>query len=150
MKFASIEDVKARLEEEPTPAMIRMIEAGLEDASDMAIFYGASWGEMSCPDPVRRIVARAVARWIRNPDGFEQSRAADETLVWAEPTRDVEFTPEEIARIRALGRPVVPKYAAAPISPYGSREPGEGGAVYVPTSSGSPYPFLVGNRGGVR
>ena len=146
MAFATKDDVLARLEDEPTAQMLVMIEAGLEEATDLAIYYGANWTDDNAPDPVRRIVARAVARWIRNPEGLQQSRAADETLAWSEDNArgEVMFTPEEIERVRALGSPVVPSFGSARVAPdyVGS---GSGAfSPYVPVAHGGrPFPFLV-------
>ena len=146
MAFADREDVIARLEEEPTEHMLVMIDAGLEEATDLAVYYGASWTDENVPGPVKRIVARAVARWIRNPDGLEQSRAADETLQWSERAAagNVEFTPEEIERVRALGRPVVPSFGSASVTTDYMGGGSGGFSPYVPVAHGGrPFPFLT-------
>jgi len=89
-----------------------MIQEYLEDASDKALRYGTSWSEINCPDSVRRIVAAAVARFIRNPDGYAQSRAGDETLSWQEleEVGSVYFTPTEIEHMQRLGNPRLPSF----------------------------------------
>ena len=108
MAFPSIDDVKRRLEEDTTPQMDSMIQEGLRDALDLCQEYGNStWDENTLPERIGRLCAKAVARWIRNPDGFAQSRAGDETLMWQDQERpgEVHFTEDEIAMIQRIAQP---------------------------------------------
>lgn len=103
MALTTPEAVISRLEEEPTDRMLEMIAAYLEDASDAACYYGREWTIDAVPAGVARIVASAVARFMRNPDNYSQSRAGDETVAWAERTEDIDwFTEKEIARLGKL------------------------------------------------
>lgn len=100
-RLATPEDVARRLEEEPTERMLLMIEEYLEDISDQIRDYGLlSWNAQTVPPPVSRIAAAAVARFMRNPDALQTSRAADETLSWQDSENRPLLEPEEIARIR--------------------------------------------------
>lgn len=83
MALTTVESVTRRLEGEATPEMLVMIEEYLEDASDQAMYYGErEWTELTTPQAVKRIIANAVARFMRNPEGLAQSRAGDETMAW--------------------------------------------------------------------
>ena len=67
---------------------VGMIVEAIEDASDAARDYGSpTWGNTLVPKPVERLVALAVARFMRNPDDYLTNRASDETVGWAERDR---------------------------------------------------------------
>lgn len=105
--LATVPDVTVKLEEEPTARMLTMIAAYLEDASDAARYYGREWTPIDCPAAVSRIVASAVARFMRNPDNYSQSRAGDETVSWAERDEEIDwFTEKEIARLGKIAAAV--------------------------------------------
>ena len=147
MALATAEDVIRRLEEEPTERMQQMIEEYLEDASDTARFYGSQdWTDEECPAEARRIVAAAVARYIRNPDGFTQSRAADEMLGWNETDEPgaIKFTANEIARLQRLAPLPMASMGTIQVSAWGS-----GSAPrdeYVPwAGTNTPFPFIAYN-----
>ena len=100
--FASMEDLLARLDWELGPEELRIAESALEDLSDDARFYGnANWTPVSAPRVVRTRVLRAAVRYLRNPDGYIQSRAGDEIVGWA-PRKNTgaEFTQDEIAELK--------------------------------------------------
>lgn len=124
MALATLDDVVVRLEDEPTPEVEAMIEAYLEDASDKAVMYG-SWSEADCSAAIRRFVAAAVARFIRNPDGFAQSRAGDETLAWQdlEEIGSVYFTRSEIEYMQTLGNPRLPAFGTIQVTAHGTTPP---------------------------
>lgn len=140
--LATREQVVARLEDEPTPKMLTMIDEYLEDASDQARFYGKEWTQDSCPPAIMRMVANAVARFMRNPDGFEVNRAGDETLGWQELPKDavgnVYFSSREIERIQRLANPVLPKFGTMQMIAYGDRPEPE--PLSYPVLNGSPFP----------
>lgn len=145
MAFATVEDVTKRLEEEPTERMLVMIEEYLEEASDVARYYGREWSDLDVPNAVRRIVASAVARFMRNPDGYQTSRAGDETVAWFDRGSEIDwFTEQEIERI---GRQATSKRLRAfgtmqMLAGVNGHRP-TGTAVCVPsTGGGSRAPFL--------
>ena len=146
--LAKQEDVIKRLEEEPTERMLVMIPEYLGDASDEARDIGLrKWNSENVPRPVSRIVAAVVARFLRNPDGLSQSRAADETLAWDEPMNRPYFEPEERERIKrqALLDGDRPQQAFGNAEVYAwGRGRGEPEVVNVPwgTNGGKPFPLV--------
>lgn len=80
----------------------------LEMASNLARFYGLdSWTDLAVPAIVRDIVLNVVERYMRNPDGYTQSRAGDETVAWRDPGDEgnwyVSSSEKEI--LAGLGKP---------------------------------------------
>lgn len=145
MALATVEDVERRLEDEPTDRVYTMIEEYLEDASDLARFYGdSSWTDEECPAQVRRIVASAVARFIRNPDGYTASRAADEMLGWGE-TDDpgaIRFTDREITLLQQLAPVRVGAMGSIQVSNWGTKRRNRD--IYVPWGHDRrPFPFIA-------
>lgn len=136
--LASVEDVLALLEGTVTDQMLVNIESGIAIASDLARYHGREWAWIDvCPKPVQRIVAMAVARWIRNPDGFQQNRAGDETLGWFEGSADpgeIYFTDRDIARIERIANPQMSGFGSIQMVAYGSTPPKRD--TYVPVASG--------------
>lgn len=83
--LATIEDLEARLDWVLDDLELSVAETALEDLSDDARFYGSStWDEATAPRQAKSLVLRAAARFMRNPDGYTQSRAGDETLMWGD------------------------------------------------------------------
>ena len=140
--LATIVDVTNRIEGEVTDQMLVMIEAKIDDASDLAHHYGSeAWLIDTAPPRVKRIVAIAVARFMANPTGLSQSRAADETLAWQDSIAELHFTDIEIEQIGQLGKPVLPRMGTIQMTAYQThyypydRVPVEGG--------GKPFPYLT-------
>ena len=145
--LATVSDVSSRLEDELDEHQLGMVAEYIGDASDSARHYGSGkWMSDNCPRVVRRIVAAAVARFMRNPDGLTQSRAADETLAWEDPDRGPEFTDEEIARIRKQAAIPMRRpnqgFSTAQFSAWGDRRDSE--TIYTPWGTGDskPFPFI--------
>lgn len=106
--LASLDDLLARLDWELSDVEKRVAESALEDLSDSARYYASasSWTSLTVPRAVRTIVLRAAVRYMRNPDGYVQSRAGDEVVGWA-PSKVAgapQFTEQEQEEIRDLGR----------------------------------------------
>jgi len=78
----------------------------LEDLSADARYYGKPWAIDAVPDGVKSMVLRAAARFMRNVDGFIQSRAGDESVSWAEAETlgTAEFTDDEQKRLSRLAK----------------------------------------------
>ncbi|WP_234373371.1 hypothetical protein [Streptomyces sp. H-KF8] len=49
----------------------------LDDASDLAATYGRDWPEDTAPRLVNTLATKSAARYLRNPNGYTQSRAGD-------------------------------------------------------------------------
>ena len=107
MAFADVGDVEDRIDFELSDKEIRMVDARLEDASEMAKHLsGLPWTDRNCPRVVRTIVLNAVTRYIQNPDAMIQSRAGDETLIWSDlgEQGSFYFTEQEREALVALDR----------------------------------------------
>lgn len=106
--FATLVELKGRLEWTLDADEERAATGALEDLSEWARYYGRNWEVAASPRLVKTLVLGAAARFMRNPDGYTQSRAGDETLGWTD--RGVEsgtatFARHEIDALRALVRP---------------------------------------------
>lgn len=137
-------EVKNRIEDEVTPDMERVIAAKILDASDLARFYGdPNWTDATAPPVVGRIVASAVARFMGNPSGYSQSRAADETIVWSDyvSTGEVSFSDIEIRRLESLAETTRAKFGTFGLTAYGTpRNPAY--EIFVPVDGyGKPFPI---------
>lgn len=147
----TIEELADVLEWEMDEGEMRLARGVIEELSDEARRVGnLAWlGPYCTPDPVRRIVRAAARRHMRNPDGYVQSRAGDETVVWSDKTRPVaEFTEAETAAIRSYaGRGNVTSVPIYGFSARKGRVPADLGLVRVAGSpTERPFPFL--NPGG--
>ncbi|KOG26816.1 hypothetical protein [Streptomyces viridochromogenes] len=101
-----MDELKGRLDWELDEDELRIAAGALDDASELAATYGREWPEETVPRLVRTLVLKAAARYLRNPNGYTQSRAGDETLAWSDAHgRDagtVYFTREEIRLLEDL------------------------------------------------
>src|SRR4051794_40804003 len=84
--FAEVDDVQRRLDFTLDELEAESVLAALEDLSDEARFIAErDWEVVSTvPNLVRNTVVKAVARWAKNMNGYVQSRAGDETVVWSD------------------------------------------------------------------
>lgn len=81
----------------------------LESLSDDARMYGKStWlSPVSTPQSVKNLIRAAAVRHMKNYDGYTQSRAGDETLMWTDRGEDAGsayFTDREIRSLRTIAR----------------------------------------------
>ena len=110
--IASLAELEARLDWELPPEEVGIAEGALADLSEDARAYGnPGWGSDTAPLIVKSLVLRAAARYMRNFEGYQQSRAGDETVIWFETEHapdTAEFTPTERRRLEELanGRPM--------------------------------------------
>jgi hypothetical protein len=106
LAYATLDELKGRLDWDLDPDELRIAAGALEDASDLAATYGRDWPEDTTPRLVKTLVLKSAARYMRNPNGYTQSRAGDETLAWSDAHgRDagsVYFTREEIRLLEQL------------------------------------------------
>ena len=134
--LASVDELKTKLEWDLDPGEERAAESALEELSDEARFHGsAAWeDEFKTPEMVRRIVLKAAARWMRNPDGYTQSRAGDETVAWSDKgdgAGSAQFTDREIEMLKVLANKST--LHSVPMRAWDSKELPETG--YVPVDS---------------
>ncbi|AGM12187.1 head-to-tail adaptor [Streptomyces phage Zemlya] len=145
MAYATLDELKGRLDWTLDPDEERIAASALEDASDLAAHYGRDWPEATTPRMVRTLVLKASARYMRNPGGYTQSRAGDETLGWSDAAGEnagtVYFTDEEIKLLGSLGGKN-PGIYSVEVTAWNSRiRPSTG---YVPVDNGgSDYPFFA-------
>ncbi|MFG2147351.1 hypothetical protein ACGFRG_24670 [Streptomyces sp. NPDC048696] len=105
MAYATLDDLKARLDWDLDADELRIATGALEDASTLAAAYGRNWPEAVAPRLVRTLVLKAASRYMTNPNGYTQSRAGDETLAWSDVGHDagtVYFTTEEKRLLEGL------------------------------------------------
>ncbi len=144
--FATLEELKNRLDWTLDADEERDAEGALEDASDLARGYGRDWPDAAtAPRLVRTLVLKACKRYMKNPDGYVQSRAGDETLVWnddaGENAGTVYFTAEEQKLLAGLGGKA-PTITSVGISAWGTKLPAIGGDGLVPVDyGGDPFPL---------
>ncbi len=108
--FADIEELQNRLDFTMDANERRLGQAALEDLSDEARHFGSlGWtGPNVAPRVVRTWVLKAAYRYMKNIEGYVQSRAGAESVSWPELTEimgTASFTDQEIRRLRDLARP---------------------------------------------
>lgn len=143
MAFADIGDVEDRIDFDLDERQTRMVSARLDDASDLATqLAGISWTDANVPRVVRAIVLNSVVRWINNPDAITTSRAGDETLAWSDlgEKGSFYFSEQELEALKGFTRTRAP-FGSISVTTWGTREPLDD-TIWVPTSSGTPYPYL--------
>ncbi|MFD7738053.1 hypothetical protein [Kitasatospora sp. NPDC059800] len=149
MAYATVDELKGRLDWELDEDELRIARAALDDASDLAAEYGRDWPAGKAPRLVKTLVLKASARYLRNPSGYTQSRAGDETLAWSDIGRDagtVYFTREEIRLLAELGGRK-PGLSSVAVSAWGTKiRPGTGGMVPV-DYAGDRLPLFCDDRG---
>lgn len=130
--LATLNDLKARIDWDLSEEEERIANGALEDLSEDARYYsGQDWRYDTAPPYVRSLVLRAAARFLRNPEGFSQSRAGDETVMWGDRSREsdtAEFTPNEIDRLQAITKP----HALSIVSTYAWSNRSVRDDLYVP------------------
>ncbi|MFJ8583551.1 hypothetical protein ACIRD2_02685 [Streptomyces sp. NPDC093595] len=145
MAYATLDELKGRLDWEPDEDELRIAVTALDDASDLAATYGRDWPEDSAPRLVRTLVLKSAARYMRNPNGYTQSRAGDETLAWSDAHgRDagsVYFTREEIRLLENLAGNRA-GLASVPVVAWGSKARTGAGYVPVDYSTAAPFPLF--------
>lgn len=142
--LVALDELKARLEWELDADEERLAGGTLEELSDDARYYGnATWASAStAPRQVKSLITRAAARFLRNPDGYTQSRAGDETLGWADRGEDAgtaAFTEKEIKMLRQIGGGS--RLHSAPITAWGTTVQETHGFVPV-AGGGDPFPYF--------
>ncbi|MEU2111522.1 hypothetical protein [Streptomyces sp. NPDC019507] len=145
MAYATLDELKGRLDWSLDAEELRIASAALDDASDLAATYGREWPEDTAPRLVKTLVLKSAARYLRNPNGYVQSRAGDETLQWSDIGRDagtVYFTREEIRLLEELaGRKR--GIASVAVSAWNTKPQAADAGGYVPVDyAGDPFPLF--------
>ncbi|MGZ2360733.1 hypothetical protein LRE75_29310 [Streptomyces sp. 372A] len=156
MSYATLDELTGRLDWELDEDELRISVTALEDASNLAATYGREWPEERAPRLVKTLVLKAAVRYLRNPNGYTQSRAGDETLGWSDAHgRDagsVYFTREEIRLLEDLAgtRPgltsVTVSAWATKLRPRPGGRVGGEGLVQV-DYDGAPFPLFNDDGG---
>ena len=151
LPLASLDDLKLRLDWELDANEERVATAALEDLSNEARFHGSStWSQpQTAPSYVRTLVLKAAARYVKNVEGYVQSRAGDESVQWSE-IPDImgtaSFTKEEEKKLSQVARPsaltVGQTYA------WSNRRASDDllSRMVPPFGGGQWFPFLDGNE----
>lgn len=143
--FATLGELSERLDWTLDADELRIAVGALEDASDLARGYGREWEAGSAPRLVRTLVLKAAVRYMRNPDGYTQSRAGDETLSWNDAAGaeagTVFFTPEEQKLLKGLAGHA-PGLVSAPITAWGPQRQRPVGLVPA-QGSNEPFPLFA-------
>ncbi|WP_394615887.1 hypothetical protein JNUCC0626_40155 [Lentzea sp. JNUCC 0626] len=136
--FASFDELKERLDWTLDADETRIAKAALDDLSGWARHYGRAWPDPSrAPQLVRTLVLGAAVRYMRNPEGYVQSRAGDETLGWSDlgdRAGSAHFNDDEITALAAMSGKS--KLLSAPISAWGPQRKRHAGTGTVPVSGG--------------
>ena len=106
--FATLIELKGRLEWTLDADEERAAEGALEDLSNWARYYGRNWEADAAPRLVKTLVLGAAARFARNPDAYITSRAGDETVGWTDRGAEsgtAKFAAHEITALKLLARP---------------------------------------------
>lgn len=149
--FATLDELKARLDWTLDADEERIAASALEDASDLARMYaGRDWPDAaSAPRMVRTLVLKACRRYMNNPSGYVQSRAGDETLGWSDDQGEnagtVYFTHDEQKLLQEIGGRK-PGLISAQVSAWNSRRrPVTAGLVPVaqPTPDSKEFPLFA-------
>jgi len=145
--FATLDELKARLDWTLDADEERIASSALEDASDLAVYYvGRDWPDAaSAPRLVRTLVLKACKRFMDNPSGYTQSRAGDETLGWndsqGENAGTVYFSADEQKLLAEIGGRK-PGLVSAQVSAWNSTyRPVSAGLVPVDID-GKPFPMF--------
>ncbi|MGC4928074.1 hypothetical protein [Streptomyces sp. DT117] len=157
MAYATLDELTGRVDWELDEDELRIATTALADASDLAATYGREWPADRAPRLVKMLVLKSAVRYLRNPNGYTQSRAGDETLAWSDAHgRDagsVYFTREEIRLLENLAG-TRPGLTSVTLSAWGSRlrphssgRANAGGLVPVDYEGGRPFPLLDDDGG---
>lgn len=142
--FASLEELKARLDWELDADEIRIAASSLIDASDEARYYGKDWDTTTAPRLVKTLVLKACKRYMDNPKGYTLSRAGDETLGWHDEANkgEVHFTDDEKKLLADLAGKSKGGLYSVEVKVWNTTLPEAGGYVPVANSTEKPFPMF--------
>lgn len=142
--LATIEELANRLPFVMDEDELREAEGALEDLSDDARHYGKpGWLTTAVTPPqVSRMVLRAAVRHMKNPDGYTQSRAGDETLAWDKKGPDAGsafFTEREIKQLQTMAGAT--GFYSAPLNAWNTKQCAPEGLVKC-EGTDEPFPLF--------
>lgn len=147
--FATVVELQERLDWTLSDGEQKVALGALEDLSEWARHYGRDgWDATNCPSMVKRLVLGAAARFMRNPEGYQTSRAGDETVDWqrSDNPGTASFNTQEQRAIWRIANPGSTGLHSLQIAAY------SGGAKvddnYVPVGDGDGEPFPFYSNGG--
>ena len=151
--IATVDELQARLDWTLDDGELGVASGALDDLSDDARYYGSdAWDSTTAPRQVKSLVLRAAARFIRNPDGYTQSRAGDETLAWGDRGEDAGtavFTAKEQQILANLAGKSAGGFYSVPVVAWGPTRTISQGPGYVPVDpigyaeTPRPFPFYA-------
>lgn len=145
MSLVTLEELEGRLDWELDAGEKKVAQGALDDATALVLYYGSStWTETSAPPVAKMIVKAAATRYLRNPDGYDQSRAGDETVGWGDAAQrpEVYLAPGEIDILR--GTSGGGGLWSAQLQAWPGMGEGSGYTTgYVPMADGKPFPYYV-------
>lgn len=107
MGIIPLEELTDLLDWELDEKELKNAAKALETLEEYARFYGSTqWRTRPAMPPfVQKVVVAAAARYLYNAGGYVQSRAGDETLMWAERNEmlgRLDFTDDEKKQIAKI------------------------------------------------
>lgn len=120
--YATVEELVARLDFEPSEDELRLAEAALEDASVLVAAELQHLADSAPPPPLARTIVLAAARRLMvNPSGYSSSKSGDEAVAFADGQQaSVYLTPSEIGLLQRLVRPGK-AFGTIPLVAWGSK-----------------------------
>lgn len=143
--FATLEELQNRLDWTLDEGEERVAESALEDASELARAHGRDWVDATtAPRLVRTLVLKACARYMKNYQGYTQSRAGDETVAWSDSAGEnlgqVYFSKDEIKLLEGLaGRRT--SLISVPITAWNARAGIDDGTRPMADGKGKNFPM---------
>lgn len=139
--LVTVDDLQGRLDWVLDDGERGVAEGAIADLSNDARYYGlGSWEHDTAPRQVASLVLRAAARFMRNPDGYTQSRAGDETLAWTDlgdRAGTAYFTTQEQRMLADLAGKNTSGLYSVEVKAWDSRRHRRhGNVVYVPIDGG--------------
>lgn len=142
--FATVDELQERLDWTLEDGERGVAAAALEDLTEWACHYGRPWTAENAPRLVVRLVLSAAARYMRNVEGLEVSRAGDETVQFqrSQNAGTAAFTDKEARAISKIANPGTTGFHSLELFAHNSRNaPAAGG--FVPVENGEPFPFFA-------
>lgn len=141
--FATLIELKGRLEWTLDADEERAATGVLEDLSSWARHYGRNWTSVNAPILVKTLVLGAAARFMRNPDNYTTSRAGDETVGWTDRGAEAAaqpFTDSEIIALKLLVRPVA--FGSVSMTAWGPQSQRVPDGLVPVVGGGDPFPLF--------
>lgn len=140
--FATVGELTNRLDWDLSPQELNMAAEALEDASTLVRAYGRDWPHDAAPALAKTLTLKSAARYMRNPDGYTQSRAGDETVAWTDRRGENEGVYLSDTEIKLLTKLVRGQGGIVSVQLMAWRTTTVPATVPVPTGDGNkPFPY---------